>query len=101
MYRRALQTSRASPEARWLLAALLIETQRQGEAESLLSEVAPDLLEQPNPAARLAEAELRAGRRRHALARLEVSRRRFPDSPILNRALSMIRRERVPAPPGP
>jgi arylsulfatase A-like enzyme/Tfp pilus assembly protein PilF len=98
LYRRAMETSLASPEARWLLAALLIEGQRHGEAESLLGEVAPDLLEQPMAAARLAQAEARAGRHHQALARLEVSRRRFPESPILKSARTMIERERVQTP---
>ncbi len=92
-YRRASETRRVSTEARWLLAAICIEKGHQDRAQTLLGELAPEVLRHPMAAGRLAVAEARAGRRDEALDRLADARRFSPESPLLKRARAIIDKE--------
>jgi len=92
-YQRASETPRVSTEARWLLAAIYIEKGHQDRAQTLLEELAPEVLRHPMAAARLAVAEARAGRRNEALDRLADARRLFPESTVLKRAQALIDKE--------
>jgi choline-sulfatase len=90
MYRRASEARLASPQARWLLAAQLLEQDQTAEAQALLDLVPDEVVADPMVAARLAYAEARAGRVDAARLRLEEAEVDSPGSPIPARSRSEI-----------
>jgi tetratricopeptide (TPR) repeat protein len=70
-YRAALDAAQPGYQARWRLAAILLEAGKRQEAESLLTEVTAEQRAQGPVARRLADAELALGNLEAALAHLE------------------------------
>jgi len=88
-YRRAADSRGASAEALWRQAALRIEAGER--ADSLLSRISAEVRDQPRAALRLARAEVKAGRRARALARLKRALKVSPDSTELQAAQKELR----------
>jgi tetratricopeptide (TPR) repeat protein len=82
-YAHASGLARVDPESVWRLAALDIESGRFVEARAALADLPQRLVRAPEPAARLVQAERRAGRRELAEPRLKGALRVQPKSPAL------------------
>jgi arylsulfatase A-like enzyme/Tfp pilus assembly protein PilF len=82
-YAHASDLARVESESVWRLAALEIESGRFAEARSVLSALPQRLVRSPEPAARLALAERRAGRRDLATLRLSGALRVQPAASVL------------------
>jgi len=89
LFERAADSRSGSAEALWRLAALRIE--EGGRVGDLLSRLSAEEKDQPGAAIRLARAELKAGRRARALARLKRALQASPESAELLAAQEELR----------